>query len=473
MYDVAKQYRCDIIRGKAQSQLEDMLPAYAKVINDVCPVAKESFDDVFNRNLEQYLPMSSRVKKTLDNHRTEIAGKLFGMYVEAADGKVYCSERTKKFLADGDIPAFFKDICFKMQFPNVMQIKSTVAQRMNDGVSIRAYCYLIKILEEAEKKKIQLTKRDIAVYVLNSLDVLQRKASASEVVDFILSEKKKQIYREIEGNDTYSKKYQHINEQINYLELANLIFVNDKGVVSLNHQEQKTLDLFSKEWNSAPLFKIEKVDVSDANHFKQLQYRWNEYFGCLSENSSSFETKIESLTPDYSTQGFRILGNTVELGDEGENFVFNYEKNRVAKYNPRLTNKVIFFGKQKGLGYDIQSIMAVDKDDVEDFAEMGKYIEVKATRRVTAPNVRDSEWYDSVNITRNEWVAASEKKDSYFIYRVFFTRDGVFIYVIQNLYKKKDEKKISVIPLTYRVEITKDSIDDVIDIKGVAENEST
>lgn len=55
---------------------------------------------------------------------------------------------------------------------------------------------------------------------------------------------------------------------------------------------------------------------------------------------------------------------------------------------------------------------------------------------------------------------------------MFFTRDGVFIYIIQNLYKKKDEKKISVIPLTYRVEITKDSIDDVIDIKGVAENES-
>lgn len=41
MYDVNKQYRCDIIRGKAQSQLEDMLPAYAKVISDICPIEKD------------------------------------------------------------------------------------------------------------------------------------------------------------------------------------------------------------------------------------------------------------------------------------------------------------------------------------------------------------------------------------------------------------------------------------------------
>lgn len=466
MYDVKKQYRCDIIRGKAQSQLEDMLPAYAKVISDICPIEKDKFEEEFNKNLIQYLPSSSREKKTLDNHRTEIAGKLFGMYVNSSDGKVYCSERTRKFLADGDIPAFFKDICYKMQFPNVMQKINTVSQRLNDEINIRANCYVIKTLEEAEKKNVKLTKRDIGVYILNSLDVLQRKALVEEVINLIEKDKKAGVYREIDGDEADSKKYQHINEQLNYLELANLIFIDGKKIVHLNHKEQKTIDLFSKEWNSELLFKIDKADISDSEHFKDLQFRWNEYYGKLSDVANSFETKIDSLSIESEQNtGYRAFGNTVELGDEGENFVFNYEKDRVSKYNPRLTNKVILFGKQKGLGYDIQSVMAIDNDDIEEYAEMGKYIEVKATRRVTSPNIQDSEWYDSVNITRNEWVAATEKKDFYFIYRVFFTRSGVFIYTIQNPYQKKNDKKISVIPLTYRIEVDKKSIDEVIDIK--------
>lgn len=465
MYDINKQYRCDIIRGKAQSQLEDMLPAYAKVINDVCPIEKDKFEEAFNKNLIKYLPSTSREKKTIDNHRTEIAGKLFGMYVSSSDGKVYCSERTRKFLSDGDIPAFFKDICYKMQFPNVMQKINTVSQRLNDKISIRPNCYVIKALEEAEKRQIALTKRDVGVYILNSLDVLQRKASVFEVIDFIEKDKKTSVYREIEGDEADSKKYQHINEQLNYLELANLIFIDGKKIVHLNHKEQKSIDLFSQEWNSELLFKINKSDVSTSDNFRELQFRWNEYYAKLSNVANSFETKIDSLSIEMQQNtGYKIFGNTIELGDEGENFVFNYEKDRVSKYNPRLTNKVILFGKQKGLGYDIQSVMAIDNDDIEEYAEMGKYIEVKATRRVTSPNIQDTEWYDSVNITRNEWVAATEKKDFYFIYRVFFTRNGVFIYVIQNPFQKKADKKISVVPLTYRIEIDKNSVDEIIDI---------
>ena len=31
MYDHCKQYRCTIIRGKSQKEMDDLLPAYAKV----------------------------------------------------------------------------------------------------------------------------------------------------------------------------------------------------------------------------------------------------------------------------------------------------------------------------------------------------------------------------------------------------------------------------------------------------------
>lgn len=116
MYDHSKQYRCTIIRGKSQKEMDDFLPAYAKVINEICPCDAEDFEQSFNNAFMRYLPESDRIKKTLDNHRTEISGKLFGMYYFSESGRVYESERTQKFLEDNDQPAFFKDICYKMQF---------------------------------------------------------------------------------------------------------------------------------------------------------------------------------------------------------------------------------------------------------------------------------------------------------------------------------------------------------------------
>ena len=71
----------------------------------------------------------------------------------------------------------------------------------------------------------------------------------------------------------------------------------------------------------------------------------------------------------------------------------------VAAFNPRLVNKVLSLGRTKGLGFDIQSVIA----EAGDMAEFVKYIEVKSTKRVTAPDINDEEWIDTVNITRNEY----------------------------------------------------------------------
>lgn len=80
MYNRLNQYRCIIIRGKSQKEIDDLLPAYAKVIDDITPCEEGVFAKKFNELLSPYLSSDKRIKKTLDNHRTEIAGKLFGMY---------------------------------------------------------------------------------------------------------------------------------------------------------------------------------------------------------------------------------------------------------------------------------------------------------------------------------------------------------------------------------------------------------
>ena len=277
MYDHTRQYRCTIIRGKSQEEMDDLLPAYAKVIVEICPCLEEDFEELFNNAFMKYLPESQRVKKTLDNHRTEISGKLFGMYYLASDGRMYVSERTQKFLEDNDQPAFFKDICYKMQFPNGTQKTTpTVVKRVADGIRIRPNAFLLKLLLIARTAKVDITKREIGYYVLNSLDVLQGQSNPNEVLKAITQDQKAGIERTINvPGKASSYKWQHINEQMNYLELANLIrFTDDKRVV-LNPNEMNTIELFAADCEKAPEFDVYSYDLRTIDGRKRFSNHKN------------------------------------------------------------------------------------------------------------------------------------------------------------------------------------------------------
>lgn len=465
MYDHNKQYRCTIIRGKSKKEMDDLLPAYASVIDEICPCRHEDFESLFNNAFQRFLPESDRIKKTLDNHRTEISGKLFGMYFYAEDGMVYESERTQKYLSDSDQPAFFKDICYKMQFPNGMQkVSTTVAQRVKDEISIRPFAFVLKLLQIAMTAKIDITKRMLGYYVLNSLDVLQGKASPYEVLEAIEKDIKAGIERDIvvPGKAT-SFTHQHINEQINYLELANLIRIidenHDKRVV-LNLSEMETIELFIQEYDKKPAFDVYSYDLGTIEERKIFQFNWDAYYARLSEYASKFTTSSNSLSykegetsekDETKKQG----QNLVQFGDEGEALVYEYEKNRVSKFNPHLVRKVLALGKTRGIGYDIQLVIA----EPGDMAEFVKYIEVKSTKRFTCPDLQDSLWIDTLNITRNEYVAAKQHGEFYYIYRVYFTSQGVTMFIIGDVGKKLDDGRMQATPMTYRVDFSSSSVD--------------
>lgn len=468
MYDHTKQYRCTIIRGKSQGEMDDLLPAYAKVIDEICPCAASDFERRFNQTFMRYLPESDRVKKTLDNHRTEISGKLFGMYFFSDDGMVYESERTQKFLEDNDQPAFFKDICYKMQFPNGSQKSGTVQERIRDGICIRPNAFLLKLLVIAEAAKVSITKKEIGYYVLNSLDVLQGKANPYEVLETISNDQKAGISRDIRvPGKMASYNWQHINEQMNYLELANLIrFTDDKRVI-LNPNEKATIELFAADWDKKPMFDIYSYDLSSVENRKFFQFRWDEYFSKLSPCADKFETSASALIVD--TPAEEVTTNTqhepnkpkinlTEFGDEGEQIVYEYEKKRVSAFSQRLANKVLSLGKTKGLGYDIQSVIA----EPGDMAEFVKYIEVKSTKRLTCPKINDSLWIDTLNITRNEWVAAQQHREFYSIFRVYFTREGISIFVLNNPNQKFRDGQLQATPMTYRLDFSSNAVDSVI-----------
>lgn len=466
MYDHTRQYRCTIIRGKSQKEMDDLLPAYAKVIDEICPCSADEFEHLFNTAFENYLPESKRTKKTLDNHRTEVSGKLFGMYYFAQDGTVYESERTQKYLNDHDQPAFFKDMCYKMQFPNGTQkTEPTVIQRVKDGICVRPNAFLMKLLLIAKTANVSITKREIGYYVLNSLDVLRGKASPYEVLEAITQDQKAGIERNITvPGKASSYCWQHINEQMNYLELANLIrYADDKRVV-LNPNEMEAIELFAADWEKKPEFDVYSYDLSTVEGRKQFQFAWDEYFSHLSAYAGKFDTSVASLVVDVEEadkpeqEKDKAALNLTEFGDEGEGIVYQYEKGRVASFHPRLANKVLALGKTKGLGYDIQSVIA----EPGDMAEFVKYIEVKSTKRVTCPDVHDTLWVDTLNLTRNEWIAAKQHGTFYSIFRVYFTRDGVVMFVLSNVSEKLADGRMSAVPTNYRVEFSSSSVDAVI-----------
>lgn len=465
MYDHRKQLKCAIIRARAISDVDNLLPKYATVIDNLCPCTKAKFEEGFNNAFREYAISKARnksnekaIKKTLDNHRTEVSGSLFGMHYEV-DGIVYSSERNKKFLEDNDQPAFFKDWLLKMQFPNGMQKSQTYLKMVEEKLCCHPYSILLRVLEYARRSDIVLLKQELGYYIFNSEDVLKGNATANEVFDQIMNDKRGGIPpRKIIIPDGESTSYdQHVGDQLKYLQLANLIYI-DGQEVKINPHEMKSINRFIELINKPLGFDVYKYDLSNVENRKRFETDWAIYYGQLSKYADDLATPVESLLlpVDEEPKKLKRTNNKIELGDEGEEFVLNFEKDRVSKFNAHLVNKVLGLGKTKGLGYDIQSVIA----EPGDFSEFVKYIEVKSTKRVTAPDLKDEVWTDTINITRNEWIAAMQHKEFYSIYRVYFIRVGVVMYIIKNPYQKKMDNIIDVVPLTYRVDFQNNSIDE-------------
>lgn len=450
VYRHEEQYRAIIVRGKAINDLDNLLPIYSKILLEICPCHQKNFKNEFNSRLKKYLIEAS--EKTLDNHRTEIVGKLFGMFFK--EGEVFdISQRTLKLLEDSDQPAFFKDLCSKYQFPSgINKISPTVQEHLRDGLNIRQFSFLLKVLYELDKDNLHIGKKQVGYYVLNSKDVLTGKARYEEVVQVIKSDIKLGIQREIQTpNKEPSYIYQHINEQINLLILANcLIFKNN--VLFLNKKEFPYILEISRLHNQKPLFDFSKYNLDSLEGRQEAEKNWDKYFSLLSSDikKDALETRTDALSPNTITQN---TGKTDKmlLGDEGEEYAYQIECRRIEKYFPRLKNKIKKLGNVKGLGYDIQSILGVG-----DTPEFAKYIEVKSTKRVTVPN---EAFLDSVVLTRNEWVAAQQHKENFYIYRIYFCQNEIKVFILENPYNLKNNNIIQVIPLSYRLDFSRNSGD--------------
>lgn len=461
MYNPTNQFRCTIIRGKSQTDMEDLLPLYANMVHKYCPCAEEQFKDSCFRTLskalfgtEAYDQLSKSNKKTVQNHLTGIAGTLLGLYYPFYDYEsdttyINESESCKFLIENNDYPTFFKNLCLNFQFPNGAKWFRFIEEDINNNIHIKPFCYVVDLLYYAQRQpeKELLTKQEIGYYVLNNLDVLQGTIPCNTVYDQIMSDRKNKVKRERLAG---SRAWQHIKEQFNLLELSNII-ETDATYIWLNKEETESIACFIKHKNDF-IFDAYEYDVASDEGRKIYLEDWKTAYGKFNQELVNIHTKFYSdvviLDRDEQKAHSGATKSTVDLGDEGEALVFRLEQERVRNFRERLVNKVLLLGKTKGLGYDISSIEADENPSRPEFA---RYIEVKATKRVTEPSFDSASWMDSLNITAKEWVAAEQYGDYYNIYRVYFTKTKTFVVRIQNPFKKAENGELEVYPTIYQM----------------------
>lgn len=448
MYNPENQYRCTIIRGKAQTELDDLLPAYCQIISNICPTSIAEFKSLFDAKLSEII--HNYEEKTLANHRTEIAGKLFGLWFESNE-IAYCSKKTDMYLETRDNPAFFKDLVIKLQFPNGMDKIQTTKDRIANKIKFRPTPFILASLKYASENSHILYKNDIAYYILNNLEVMQGKVDYKTVVDRIVKDRESEIFYRVstEGKQS-SYNMQHITELLNLLKVANLIRITPSGIdkkILLNESELSVILKIIDKYQGVLGFDPYQYDLENTGAKNQFKKDWSAYY-----TSPLLDTPVENTkAADLLDEEQIIDGESIfypldplSIGDEGENIALKFEKQRVQKFNKRLTNKVIHFGKQRGIGYDISSIFAEGMNP-----EHAIYIEVKTTKRVTEPPLKYNDQFD---MTRNEWVAAEQHPDNYFIYRVYLYNKGAKIYKLDSPVKLRNDNLIFAEPLKYHIE---------------------
>lgn len=453
-YNPENQYRCTIIRGKSQSDMEDLLPCYVNMVNLICPCTKEEFDQRANQIIAKALFQTSAFdelgnnnKKTIRNHITEIAGTLLGLYYIECDEAtsqrmVYESETCRMFQDKMDSTLFFKNLCLNFQFPNGEKKIDKLYEDFSHSIHLKPFCFVVAMLKEAEMHKTRLLKQEVGFYALNNLDVLQGRVSAKEVVQKIMDDRCNKVKRTpLSG----SHDWQHIKEQFNLLELTNMVEV-DANHIWLNPSAKQAIELFirkEKEFLCPP----HEIDYQDQNCLRAFISNWRRSKGLFASELQDIKEEVSDSDSFVLVNKGSAIKSTVDLGDEGEALVFQLEQERIRLYKPRLVNKVLLLGKTKGLGYDICSL---EGDENPNNPEFARYIEVKATRRVTEPKF-DKSWSDSLNLTCKEWIAAQQYGEYYSIYRVYFTKYKTIVIRIQNPYQLAEADRIEVYPTIYQM----------------------
>jgi hypothetical protein len=427
-------FRCAfIVRGRGQDKIDELLPIWASIVSKHSTKTEWEFNKKVDAELVRIA--GGVTEKTAANYRTETLGKILGLYYTSTDGKVFASKRAETLLTTGDQFQFFKDLVCKMQVPS--GISKNAKHFIDKKISFMPSAFILICLEEAENAGLGfLSKQEVFWYILSNLNVLQGRLKPKDLVKEISVGRRKWKYKKyLEG----SRETQHANEMINLLKYANLIKVSGKnGAITINSNEKDDIRRIIKYAEPGLGFQSYDYALSNPGDFKKFEQDWEKYFSapCFSDikifstnyDKNFGKVEIEAFDDEDVSEVFDV--STKEIGDTGERYVFNCERKIVRRKMPQEYRRVHLLSYIKGIGFDVQSVRLDNGPDKDDYI----YIEVKTTPRATKP----SNLCHLANLTENEYKAARQHGDNYYVYKVYLTPEGTFVFKLQNPYKARD-----------------------------------
>jgi len=387
MYQIPTKYflRLHFPRSRFFRSLEDTLLLLAEQINTIGVTDKNHFNEMLD-NVIRKTNDESLAEKTIKNQRTEMI-KLFGL-VKYSGGVVVPGTRLVQLYESQDIPKFFKSFCKQFQYPGGFSKPDKVKDIVLNNVQFKPAKSILKVLKTGESKHGQfaLSAAEVTHFIFNDKRVTAHNENSGETI------KRIENFR-ISGDtlDMKSDIIRYARDFLKYMMLANLLY-EFKGMYSLNNGEIKAINVLISDNKYFEHYK-NVIDVSGiwmVEEYKKIDEQWMVWFADIDVKEdeklitpASALIKDDIKFPDQWKKIREILeqkdpvarGRTlIDIGDEGEKIVFEYEKDVVRKNCKHLLSQVKIVSNIKSLGYDIISVEP-------DGSRVKKYIEVKTTKK--------------------------------------------------------------------------------------------
>lgn len=439
-YKVPQEYffRIHHIRPRFKTNVEGVLIFFSSEIAKLPELENREFADRVNDAVRRFPGNATKNIKTINNWRTEISS-LFG-FIQTGKNQDFSKPalRAIELEKNQDVVRAFKTFLYFFQYPGGHLKPQEISELIEAGVKFKPAQYVLRLLNHAEiveNRRVGISKAEFTHCVFNDLRCTRDNIDISLVWNRIKRNRENNVEYDTEGDVI-----RYAGDILDYMEIANLLISHQSGNYYINHLEQSAVTAFieSKEW-------FDRYDTmishrrADNVAISELQRLWFDYvnkriddhqfstdvIALTSENSEDYKEKLHNITVNYQENvDTKPSFGTKEIGDWGESLVYAHECERLKRLGRKdLIHLIKIMPTDQYLGYDLISL---------DFDERRRHIEVKSTIS-NAVMV-----FNRFHLTTNEWRAANEYRDKYFVYRLFISKAEKRLLVVNDpvgLYK--------------------------------------
>ncbi|CAN2188038.1 Restriction endonuclease, type II, BpuJI, N-terminal [Candidatus Nanopelagicaceae bacterium] len=451
-YKIPNEYafRLHHARPRFKSDVESVLLFVCQRISNLEKQSSSLYDAELFKMIRAYPGNFEKAEKTIHNWRTEISA-LFGL-IETTGDYSAPGFYAKLLARNEDLIEFFRYFLFTFQYPGGHIKPQKVAEQIEAGIDFHPTKFIIQLFFEGQKilgddKQFSISSAELTALVFNDLRVTATKSRDARFVANLMLENRKHRVEYDQTGDVV----RYAQDILDYMVLADIL--NKRVNTNTYHFKNQGLEAALKIVQRAPSFEgyrhLYGLGKPDASEVSSLEDDWmrfvnqdrisEAFVGDIlsilevedSENSIEVDGLIESLRR-------ALEGDARDIGRAGESVVLTHEVTRLNRLNrPELSKKVKKIPDHLGVGYDIFSFEGLSQTE---FAELNRFIEVKATRskRQLVAN--------SFTLTPNEWNAARSHGDTYYVYRLIISEGALRMFVINNPYEQERKGNLSMSP---------------------------